>query len=342
MIRRISAARWILRLGALSLALIAIALPATSFAKIASSEQGTKGMPKEVSLGVFVRSIHNINFKDSTAEIDIFLFAETKEASNPLDSLEILNAEIKNKSSEGHAIVSGEHVYSARLDLLVRIPYDLSSYPLDTQELVLIFEDIVKDNSQLRFVPHKEPHKATRVGRIVNLPGYMMGKPKIEISSYEHIGGLRAILHATPQGIPETITYSRATFRLPIKREGIGYYFKLLGSVFLAAAVAFLSFFIKPTNVDPRFGLGVAAIFAVVASNFVLSSLLPETHEISLGEAILFLTYLSIFATLTVSVFSLHLYETGKENIGRRLDLICGCLAPLIYAAATLFLGSWL
>jgi len=316
-----------------SLLLLAIlVLPPSSDAVVTAPTHKNKqeSAPEYVGLGIFVRSIHNINYKDGTVAIDIFLYAETDKNSNPLETLEILNAEVKNKSNEGHIVVNGKHLFSERLDLLARVPYDLSAFPLDTQDLVLIFEDIAKDSKALVFYGHP----SSRIGKTVELPGYDILKHEVDITVYEHIGGLRALLHATPQGIPSTINYSRLTFRVPIERQGFVYYLKLFVSVFLAAAVAFLSFYIKPTNVDPRFGLGVAAIFAVVASNYVLSSILPETHELSLGESVLFVTYVAIFVTLAMSVYSLHLYEAGKETVAKRIDRAGGIVGPILYVAA--------
>jgi len=315
-----------------SLLLAILILPQSSDAVVTAPTHKNKqeSAPEYVGLGIFVRSIHNINYKDGTVEIDIFLYAETDKNSNPLETLEIMNAEVKNKSNEGHSVINGKHLFSERLDLLARVPYDLSAFPLDTQHLVLIFEDIVKDSRELLFYEHS----SSRVGKSVALPGYDIQKHELEITVFEHIGGLRALMHATPQGLPPTILYSRATFRVPIVRQGYVYYVKLFVSVFLAAAVAFLSFYIKPTNVDPRFGLGVAAIFAVVASNYVLSSILPDTHELSLGESILFVTYVAIFVTLAMSVYSLHLYEVGKEAVAKRVDRAGGIVGPILYVAA--------
>lgn len=42
-----------------------------------------------------------------------------------------------------------------------------------------------------------------------------------------------------------------------------------------------LAFFIKPTDVDQRFGLGVGALFAAIANTYITSSLVPEVEELS-------------------------------------------------------------
>ena len=45
-----------------------------------------------------------------------------------------------------------------------------------------------------------------------------------------------------------------------IHRQGSGFYLKMFVALFVGVGVAMIAFFIKPTDVDPRFGLGVGAL----------------------------------------------------------------------------------
>ena len=56
-------------------------------------------------------------------------------------------------------------------------------------------------------------------------------------------------------------TYSRLTFGMDMHRQGWGSAIKLLSTVIFATLVAFVAFGIKPSDVDPRFGLGIGALF---------------------------------------------------------------------------------
>ena len=47
--------------------------------------------------------------------------------------------------------------------------------------------------------------------------------------------------------------YSRFTLPLQFKREGLGYFIKTFFGLFVAASIAFLAFFMKPIDLDPRF-----------------------------------------------------------------------------------------
>ena len=135
----------------------------------------------------------------------------------------------------------------------------------------------------------------------------------------------------------DSSTFSSVELNIPIVRDGLGYFFKMLGTVFLSAAVAFLCFFIKPNNLDPRFGLAVGGIFAVVASNFVLSSMLPETSQITLGETLLLMTMGFILLVILESVVSLRFYENNKIYEADRIDKISGLYFPIIYVISVCF-----
>jgi hypothetical protein len=65
--------------------------------------------------------------------------------------------------------------------------------------------------------------------------------------------------------------YNRHRQSIPLVRPNCGYFVKLLFGLFVATAIAFLALFIRPIDLDPRFGLGVGAIFASVTSALTLT-----------------------------------------------------------------------
>jgi hypothetical protein len=100
----------------------------------------------------------------------------------------------------------------------------------------------------------------------------------------------------------------------------MGYFFKLFWGGFMATMIAFMALWIKPTDLDPRFGLGVGAIFAAMASAYVITSALPETQDITLADMMNGLAILYIFLSILVSTISLRVHGSGRENASRRLD----------------------
>ena len=85
--------------------------------------------------------------------------------------------------------------------------------------------------------------------------------------------------------------------------------------------IALLAMFIKPTNVDPRFGLGIGGLFAAVANSYVTSSLIPDTGVITLADSVNGIGVWMILLTLIQSTISLYLFEnSGAETLSHRFD----------------------
>jgi hypothetical protein len=80
--------------------------------------------------------------------------------------------------------------------------------------------------------------------------------------------------------------------------------------------------FVRPDE-DPRFNLAVGAIFAAVASEYIVSACLPATHVVTLADALHMLAFGFIFVTIAESIVSLHFYRFGDDRrvmLSRRLD----------------------
>ena len=87
--------------------------------------------------------------------------------------------------------------------------------------------------------------------------------------------------------------------------------------------IAMLAMFIKPTNVDPRFGLGIGGLFAAVANSYATSSLIPDTGIMTLADMVNGVGVWMILLTVIQSTVSLHIYERlGAEELSRRFDKI--------------------
>ena len=87
--------------------------------------------------------------------------------------------------------------------------------------------------------------------------------------------------------------------------------------------IALLAFHIKPTELDPRFGLPVGSIFAAVGSLYVTSQLLPDTNLITLSDRLHIFAFVVIFLSLVESTWSLHVWNKGDEAASHRLDRRC-------------------
>ena len=292
---------------------------------LAESHAQLSAPAEKVVIGAYINGVHSIDLKAGTVDLDMYLWLRSKGERDLLDSIEIMNGSISEKSGIEKKKIGDENYYTMRISVKVFQNYDLRNFPLDKQQLTVFIEDSMDAATALQFVPDEEN---TKVAKSVALPGWSVGKAKITVTTNSYDTNYGDLSIGT-----NSSDFSRASIYIPIEREGTGYFFKLFGTVFLSAAVAFLAFFIRPDDLDPRFGVGLGGIFAVVASNVVLSSMLPETHQFSMGEALLLLTMALIFLSLLESVLALRLWGAGKQATAQKLDRITGWLLPIAYIA---------
>jgi hypothetical protein len=115
-------------------------------------------------------------------------------------------------------------------------------------------------------------------------------------------------------------------------REGDLVFLKLLFGVWVGAGISFAAFFIAPNHVDPRFGVGVGAIFAAIASEFIVTQSLPDMNVMTLADKLHVLAFAFIFASIIESTWSLHLVEKGRPRESSRLDHVARWAFPISFA----------
>jgi hypothetical protein len=110
-------------------------------------------------------------------------------------------------------------------------------------------------------------------------------------------------------------------------------------ALFASVAIAFIVFFIKPTHVDPRLGLGVGALFAAVGNNIVVGTMLPPAGGITLAALVNTIGLATIFLTMVQSTVSLYILDTmGQEKLRRFFDKVSFVVFLIGYGGVNLML----
>jgi hypothetical protein len=242
----------------------------------------------------------------------------------PLESLEIINGRIDNKASVVEKKIGDMSYATARITATIFKSWELSNFPFDNHRVAGHVEDSQFVDSSLVF----EPDQANSgLGHEIGLPGWVLSGfaaeavPKTYKSNYGD-----ASLPPDAQS-----TYSRLSFGMDMKRESLGSAIKLLSTVFFATLVAFAVFGIRPVDVDPRFGLGVGALFAVAASAFIVSSAVLDSGLLTVADQVHIISKGFIFASVVQSAFSLKWDEAGEEAKWKRADRWCLMLFPTLF-----------
>ena len=274
---------------------------------------------RRVTIGFYLENIGNVSLHDSTwsAVIDVWCrWRDTspEDAFNPFEHLIAVDGTITDSSLMAHVDDTGEHYELRRLSVTFTKPFRIRTFPVDDHLLMASFENSANTRGELLFVPDETD---TAISHRASLSNYRIVRSLVVENphSYKTSRGRSDI------DDDHRRTYSQPRFVLIIDRGGIGLFAKMFQALFVSVAVALLTSFIKPTHVDPRFGLGVGGLFAVVANAYVVGSLAPETNDFSLADVVNLLGIITILLSLAQSTMSLYVYETlDRPALSRRFD----------------------
>jgi hypothetical protein len=298
--------------------------------KEASREVREVKVQEKVHVGLYLNQVYELSLKDAKLVVDFWLWFRWKnDELKPYESFEIKNGRIDNK---GEVVVKkiGDMNY-AYLRVVANVTHfwDISAYPLDQHTVPIIIEDADKEEESLVYVPDVA---SSGIGDGIAVAGFTTRAATAHVdTSLYHTNYGDISLPSQSES-----RYSRFVFPVLLSRPGLQYFLKLFFGLFIAVAIGFLAFFIKPTDLDPRFGLGVGAIFAAVASEYVVTGALPESAMISLADKLHIVAFAAIFITLVESTWSLHWCTSGREEASRRLDKRAAAIVPIAYVIVTL------
>ena len=273
--------------------------------------------PLRVQAGIYVDRVVDLSVKEAGWTVDFYLWFRWKGASlDPGENFQVVDGWIESKEKADEYTNGDEHYRLYRVVARITKFFDVSRFPCDDHVLTVNIESPAFERNELLFVADKEN---SGVSSRVQIEGYLIRQRDILEKPHAYRS-----THGDPRLTTDTDrTHSQLRMGIWISRPGWGFYLKMFIALFGAVGVAILVFFIKPTDVDPRFGLGVGALFAVIANNYVTSSLVPDIGRMTLADMVNIVGIVTIFLTLLQSTISLYLYDRkGKEAISRKFDRV--------------------
>ncbi len=269
-----------------------------------------------VKVGVYINSIYDIKLNEESFSVDFWMWFHCKNDSiNSLTAIEFVNAKEFSYMLPFYEKVGNINWSAQKCKAVVKNAYNLENFPFDKQYLKIELEESVFDTTNLVFIADKIGSKYD-ASLSKSLNGW-----KISDFSIEAIAHTYNTTYGNPI-LPGSSSFAEAVVTFVIERESTGLFIKLFTGVYVAFLISLLVFFIKPTDVDPRFGLAVGGIFAAVGNKYIVDSLLPETIKFTLVDIIHNLTFGYILITIIISIISLNLMNRNKPRASKLLDRI--------------------
>lgn len=303
---------------------------ATEAGKTAAEKSPPPGhendIPVDVRVGLYVDRIVEISVKDTGWTVDFYIwFNWIGSDIHPGENFQVVDGAIETKEKLKETVVGNDYYALYRVTARITKFFDASRFPCDDHLLTISIEDQGLQSYQLRYIPDVT---GSAISSRVKVPGYTIYDQTVTVKPHSY---------KTPRGdlalpVDFKATYSQFIFGIWVQRPDFGFYFKLFQGLFAAVAIAMLVFFIKPTDVDPRFGLGVGAFFAAIANTYIVSSLLPDSGTMTLTDMVNGIGMGVIFLTLVQSTISLYLYDRrGMEALSKLFDQVSFGVLGLIF-----------
>ena len=283
-----------------------------------------KAHPDTVSTGLYITSIHDIDFKQNEYTVNFWLWLRYKnKAFDFAQNLEIPQAKSFTKLYSTIDSSKGEIYTLMKLQCVMKDSWKISNFPFDKQKLRLSLENSQFDSKDLIFIPdtagkHYDPRFTLRdwiIDSFVVTTG---------IKAYETNFGDRTL----PKPHEE---YSSYKVRISIQRDATDLFWKMFIGMYVAFLISYICFYIHADNIDSRFGLSVGSLFAAIGNKYIIDSSLPESTTFTLVDTLHGLTLFFIFAVVTSSVYSLKLVKQNKLKEANRFDMIAAQFFLVIY-----------
>lgn len=287
--------------------------------------------PDTVTVGSYVISVHDINFRDKEYTMRFWLwflydnpdfdFSTQLDIPNAksIDPPEVIIDSIDNKA---WAIM--------KMKATMKESWQVADFPFDKQHLKVQIENALFDINNLVFKPDV---KGSTYDKAEALDGW-------DITNFK----VTSILNDYETGFGDTSpnrdyqNFSAFLIEMDIERNAWGLFLKIFIGMYIAFLISVISFTIQVQELEPRFGLPVGGLFATVGNKYIIDSILPETSAFTLVDTLHTLTFLGIFATLVVSAVALRKYDNGNKESAIRFNHAGTRWVIGLYVAANLII----
>ncbi len=300
------------------------------FSLVFSNVHAQPGDIDTVRTGIFITSIHNIDFKQKEFTVSFWLWMKYK---NPdldfVNNLEIPNA--KTVTKDFFTIdTSGEIItLQMKMQCIMKDSWAISNFPFDEQKLRISIENSQFDTSTMIFVADTlGEHFDSRF----TLHGWNIDSCIVSAAKKVYKTSF-----GDETAVKQESVYSAFRVRLSVTREAGELFLKMFLGMYLAFFVSYICFYIHTDSMDARFGLSVGALFAVVGNKYIIESSLPESSSFTMVDILHGITLLFILLVIAANTYCLRLFKKGQDEKAIQFDNRISIFLLLSYVSLNIF-----
>ena len=289
---------------------------ATGDTSAGASVSGTaaEGSPVDVVTGIRVKRVGGFSLKEAewTADFDIW-FRWSGEAVHPGETFEVVNGDIQRREKIEAGVRNGQKYERYYVTARMTKQFDPSRFPFADEGLTIDIQDNRHEAAKLRYVADDHGSGMSPDGLP---PGVRLERAQVIAAANQARPGKGGTGDAGA-------ARSRLVFAMLVTPLSISFYGMMFQALFASVAVAMIAFFIRPINIDCRFGLPVGAFFAAVTNNVFVGGLLPHADRITLVGMVNAVSLVTIFLILVQSAIALCIQsEWGRKRLSVVFDRV--------------------
>jgi hypothetical protein len=289
-----------------------------------------------VKVGVFINSLYDFNIADNSFKTDFWGWCVYKDSALKMD--ENMEFPYTKEHTLGNTLIEtegGKQWFTFRAVGEVMKSWNTKNYPFDKQTLNIQL-GCSQEYDEIRYVPDIKNSKID--------PGFKLKEWKVNAFKVDGIKRVYATTFGSPT-LDSTSDYAEFRVRIEIERTKSWFTFiKLVIGLVIAFVISSCVFFIRPTNLDPRFGLCVGGLFTAVGNKYITDSIVPVSSEITLLDKMHMLTFVCIFLMVVLSVISLNLAESENKDLrwaSTRVDRLGFYIIVGFYFSGFFMISLW-
>lgn len=174
--------------------------------------------------------------------------------------------------------------------------FELASFPLDSQEVVLELEDA--QHAETELVLEADP--ASSLASDLKIPGWTVRKPVLEVAHITYPGAL---------GLPVDGAHSRVRFGVTLERPWRVFFVTMFPPIALVMMCCWFIFFLRPIHVEARVGTAVTALLTIVFLQLAFTDDLPYLGTTVLLDQVFNFSYAVITAVLAECVVVMRWHD---------------------------------
>ncbi|MFO0756986.1 MAG: hypothetical protein U0359_10860 [Byssovorax sp.] len=283
------------------------------------------GSHVDVTLGVVLLGLYNVNEKAGTWDADFYLNEVWSPAPNFTPQTEIVN-EVSRQAEQFDTteLHQGKCVRFRRIRSTLHSAYNLRTFPFDRQRLTLQFSDADFPAQQLSYTAKPASVELDELARerlsSWKLDGAMTYEQAVRVYKGE-------------VGAPE---YDYATFSVPVRRHVSFHVAKFFMPLLIIVIVAFSVFWMPPDDLNSRASVGVTCLLAAIALQFAEAGNLPEVAYLTLADRGYIISYFGLALAMIASIYSNVLARRDQKIRASHFDRRMRIVFPSVFLLALL------